>query len=54
VTLIDLTGVGRRLAAKTYTTEGLYVAGAIYIVLTFLVARGFRLLEHRLHGGQRR
>ena len=53
VTLIDLTGVGRRLAAKTYTTEGLFVAGAIYIALTFLVARGFRLLESRFAAFQR-
>ncbi|WP_237480489.1 ABC transporter permease [Lichenibacterium dinghuense] len=53
VTLIDLTGVGRRLAAKTYTTDGFYVAGAVYIVLTFLIARGFRLLEGRLNGFQR-
>ena len=50
VTLVDLTGVGRRLAARTYTTEGLYVAGAVYIALTFLIARGFRLLEGRLDG----
>ena len=54
VTLIDLTGVGRRLAAKTYTTEGLYVAGTIYIALTFVIARGFRLLEARLDGGGQR
>ena len=53
VTLIDLTGVGRRLAAKTYTTEGLFAAGAIYIALTFLVARGFRLLEARFASFQR-
>ena len=54
VTLIDLTGVGRRLAAKTYTTDGLYVAGAVYILLTFLIASGFRLLESRLDGAGRR
>ncbi|RYC30925.1 ABC transporter permease [Lichenibacterium minor] len=54
VTLIDLTGVGRRLAAKTYTAEGLYVAGAVYIVLTFAIARGFRLLEARLDGARTR
>ncbi len=53
VTLIDLTGVGRRLAAKTYTTEGLYVAGAVYVALTFVIARGFRLIEARLEGGGR-
>ena len=54
VTLIDLTGVGRRLAAKTYTTEGLFVAGAIYIVLTVLLAQGFRLLESRFNAFQQR
>ena len=54
VTLIDLTGVGRRLAAKTYTTEGLFVAGAIYIVLTVVLAQGFRLLESRFNAFQQR
>ena len=53
VTLIDLTGGGRRVAAKTYTTEGLYVAGAVYVALTFVIARGFRLIEARLEGGGR-
>ena len=53
VTLLDLTGVGRRLAAKTYTTEALFVAGAIYIVLTVLLAQGFRLLEGRLDHDRR-
>lgn len=54
VTLVDLTGVGRRLAAKTYTTDGLFVAGAIYIGLTFLIARGFSFLEGRYNTPQRR
>lgn len=53
VTLLDLTGVGRRLAAKTYTTEALFMAGAVYIVLTVVLAQGFRLLEGRLNHGQR-
>jgi His/Glu/Gln/Arg/opine family amino acid ABC transporter permease subunit len=53
VTLLDLTGVGRRLTAKTYTTEALFVAGAIYIVLTMLLAQGFRLLEGRLNHERR-
>ena len=48
VTLLDVTGVGRRLEARTYTTEALYIAGAIYIALTVLIAQGFRLLEGRL------
>ena len=54
VTLVDLTGVGRRLAAKTYTSEGLFVAGAVYIVLTVLLAQGFRLLEARFNAFQQR
>ena len=53
MTLLDLTGVGRRLTAKTYTTEALFVAGAIYIVLTMLLAQGFRLLEGRLNHERR-
>lgn len=53
VTLLDLTGVGRRLAANTYTTKALFVAGAVYIVLTVVLAQGFRLLEGRLNHDQR-
>ena len=52
-TLSDLPGGARRLAAKTNTTEGLFVAGAIYIALTFLLAQGFRLLESRFNTFQR-
>lgn len=53
VTLLDLTGVSRRLEAKTYSTEALFMAGAIYIVLTAIIAQGFRLLETRLNAYQR-
>ncbi len=45
ITLLDVTGVGRRLAAASYSTDPLLVAGAIYIVLTFMIARVFRGLE---------
>ena len=45
ITLLDVTGVGRRLAAASYSTDPLLLAGAIYIVLTFLIARVFRGLE---------
>ena len=48
VTLLDITGVGRRLEARTYTTEALYIAGVIYVALTVLIAQSFRLLEARL------
>ncbi len=53
VTLLDVTGVGRRIAAKTYTSEALFMAGAIYIVLTVILAQGFRLLERRYNAYQR-
>ncbi len=53
VTLLDVTGVGRRIAAKTYTSEALFMAGAIYIVLTVILAQGFRLLERRFNAYQR-
>jgi His/Glu/Gln/Arg/opine family amino acid ABC transporter permease subunit len=48
VTVLDLTGAGRRLFDKSYSTEPLFVAGAIYIVLAFVIARLFRLVETRL------
>jgi polar amino acid transport system permease protein len=48
VTVLDLTGVARRFESKDYSTEPLFIAGAIYIVLTFLIARLFRALETRL------
>ena len=49
ITLLDVTGVGRRLAAASYSTDPLLVAGAIYIVLTFVIARIFRGLERVLN-----
>ena len=49
ITLLDVTGVGRRLAAASYSTYPLLMAGAIYIVLTFLIARVFRGLEFLLN-----
>lgn len=48
VTVLDLTGIARRFESNSYSTEPLFVAGAIYIALTFLIARGFRLVETRL------
>jgi His/Glu/Gln/Arg/opine family amino acid ABC transporter permease subunit len=49
ITLLDVTGVGRRLAAASYSTDPLLMAGAIYVVLTFLIARVFRGLEFVLN-----
>jgi len=47
VTVLDLTGVARRLSDRTYSLEPLILAGAIYVVLTFTIARAFRLIEQR-------
>jgi His/Glu/Gln/Arg/opine family amino acid ABC transporter permease subunit len=49
ITLMDLTGVARRIASNTYTTDALLVAGILYLVLTYAIGRGFRLIERRLN-----
>lgn len=49
ITLLDLTGVARTIIARTYMPIELFVmAGAIYLVITFLITRAIRALEHRL------
>lgn len=53
ITLLDITGVGRRFAAASYSTTPLLIAGAIYVVLTFTIIQIFKLLEHRLNRFQR-
>ena len=49
ITLLDVTGVARRIAAATYQTDPLFVAAGIYVVLTFLIARVFKYLEGRMN-----
>ncbi len=49
ITLMDITGVARRIASNSYTTEALIVAGAIYLLLTYTIGQGFRLIERRLN-----
>lgn len=49
ITLLDLTGVARRIEARTYTTDALFIAGIVYLVLTWAIGRGFRLAELRLN-----
>jgi polar amino acid transport system permease protein len=49
ITLLDVTGVGRRLAAASYSTEPLIIAGVIYVVVAFSISRFFKLLERRLN-----
>ncbi len=49
ITLLDLTGVSRRIVTRTYSTDALFVAGIIYVILTYAISRGFRLAEWRLN-----
>jgi polar amino acid transport system permease protein len=49
ITLLDLTGVARRIEARTYSTDALFVAGIIYVVLTYAISRLFRLAEWRMN-----
>lgn len=48
VTVLDLTGIGRRLADRTYSSEPLFLAGAIYIAITFCLIQLFRTIEARV------
>ncbi len=49
ITLLDVTGVARRIVTRTYSTDALFVAGIIYVVMTYLIGRAFRLAERRLN-----
>jgi polar amino acid transport system permease protein len=49
ITLLDLTGVARRIEARTYSTDALFIAGIVYVILTWAIGRGFRLAEWRLN-----
>jgi len=49
ITLLDLTGVARRIETRTYSTDALLVAGIVYVVLTYAISRLFRLAEGRMN-----
>jgi len=50
ITLMDLTGVARTIIARTYTPMELFLAaGLLYVLLTFFILAGFRVLERRLN-----
>lgn len=49
ITLLDLTGVARTIIARNYLSIELFLmAGVIYLVLTFIILRGFQFAEWRL------
>lgn len=55
ITILDLTGVTRRIISKTFAVyEGYIAAAIIYLCLTYTLVYLFRLLEKRLNAYQQR
>lgn len=49
VTLLDVTGVARTIQAETFSPYEVFIAAAIiYIVIAWILQKGFGLLEHRM------
>ncbi len=49
ITLLELTGMARKIAARTYLHEEMFLtAGLIYPVIAFVLMQGFKLLERWL------
>jgi len=49
ITLLDLTGMTQTIIARTYMqTEFLVVAGLFYLAITYVLTRGFKMLETRV------
>ncbi|AOW11494.1 amino acid ABC transporter permease [Hydrogenophaga crassostreae] len=47
ITVLDLTGVVRRLSATSYTTDALILAGVIYALITLSISWVIRWIERR-------
>ena len=47
ITVLDLTGVVRRLSATSYTTDALILAGVIYALITLIISWLVRWVERR-------
>ncbi|QQN49231.1 ABC transporter permease [Stutzerimonas balearica] len=49
ITLLELTGMARKIAARTYMHEEMFLtAGLIYLVIAFILMQGFKVLERWL------
>lgn len=49
ITLLELTGMARKIAARTYMHEEMFLtAGLIYLVIAFILMQGFKRLERWL------
>ena len=50
VTIVDILGAARILNAKYYVAyEGFLTAAVLYMLLVYLITRGFRVWERRWH-----
>jgi len=49
VTLLDITGMARTINARTYMPEQtFFIAGILYLLMSFVLVQGFKLLERYL------
>ncbi len=48
ITLFDLMGTTRAIAARTWAFEIFFIAGALYLAMTFVLTRCFNWTEYRL------
>lgn len=54
ITMMEVTGLAAKLISATYRPVEIFIcAGAIYLILNFVVTRIFKLLEYRLSAAQR-
>ena len=50
IALMDITGVAKTISARTYTVFEMYfAAGVLYLILSWIILFGFRLLEKRFN-----
>ena len=55
ITVIDLTGAADLIRSKTFAVYEMYLTAAVlYLIMTYVLVYGFRLLERRLNAYQRR
>ena len=55
VTIVDILGAGRQLNARYYLAyEGFIAAAILYMILVFIISRGFKAWEGRWHAHLRR
>jgi octopine/nopaline transport system permease protein len=49
ITLMEVTGIANRIISESYRAVEVFIcAGAIYLVINFLISRAVGWLEHRL------